>query len=80
MTTIRALLERAQQYFPAEIAGILEEVSPRVVAVEDHWASRITDTILSGLREAILWIGGGHGGGREEAVYEGLRDDGIRGR
>ncbi len=59
---------------PAEIAAIVEEVSPRVVAVEDHWASRVTDPALTGLREAILWIGSDHGGGREELVYEELRD------
>lgn len=59
---------------PVEITAIVEEVSPRVVAVEDHWASHIADPALTGLREAILWIGSDHGGGREEPAYEELRD------
>lgn len=54
---------------PAESAGILEEVSPRLVSVKDHWAGRIADPAVRGCPEAIIWIGGDHGYGREEAVY-----------
>ena len=59
---------------PAEIAAILEGVSLRLVAVEDHWASLVADPALAGLREAVLWIGRGHCGGPDEPVYEDLRD------
>ena len=47
---------------PAEIAAILEGVSPRLLAVEDHWASRFTDPALAEFREKVLWIGRDHGG------------------
>ena len=59
---------------PAEIAAILEGVSPRLLAVEDHWASRIADPALAEFRERVLWIGRGHGGRPDEPVYEELRD------
>jgi acyl-CoA synthetase (AMP-forming)/AMP-acid ligase II len=59
---------------PAEIAAILEGVSLAVVAVEDHWASLITEPALAGHREAVLWIGGDHGTGPDEPVCEDLRD------
>ena len=59
---------------PAEIAAILEGVSPRLLALEDHWASRIADPALAGRREEVLWIGYDHGGRPAEPVYEGLRD------
>ena len=59
---------------PAEIAAILEGVSPRLLVVEDHWASRIADPALAGRREEILWIGCAHGGRPGEPVYEKLRD------
>ena len=47
---------------PVEIAAILEEVSPSLLAVEDHWASHIADPVFAGRRETILWIGCDHGG------------------
>ena len=59
---------------PAEIAAILEGVSPRLLAVEDHWASRITDPALAEFREKVLWIGCDHGGRPDEPIYEELRD------
>ena len=59
---------------PSEIAAILDGVSPRVLVVEDHWASRIADPGLAGFRKSILWIGRNHGGGPDALVYEDLRD------
>lgn len=59
---------------PVDIAAILEEASPRLVAVEDHWASRIADPALASYREAVLWIGRNHGGRRGEPDYEELRE------
>ena len=59
---------------PAEIAAILEGVSPRLLVVEDHWADRIADPALAERREKVLWIGCGRGGRPDEPVYEELRD------
>lgn len=59
---------------PAEIAAILEGVSPRLLAVEDHWAGRIADPVLAEFREKVLWIGCDHGDRPDEPVYEELRD------
>lgn len=59
---------------PAEIAAILEGVSPRLLAVENHWASRIADPALAEFREKVVWIGRDHDGQPDEPVYEELRD------
>lgn len=59
---------------PLEIAAILEEISPRLVAVEDHWARRIADPALAPYRDAVLWIGREHGGMPGRPVYEEIRD------
>ena len=60
----------------AEIAAILEGVSPRLVAVEDHWAGLTADPALAGRREPVLRIGRGGGGARPDAPdYETLRDE-----
>ncbi|MCY4438861.1 MAG: AMP-binding protein [Deltaproteobacteria bacterium] len=59
---------------PVEITAILEGISPRLVAVEDHWASRIADPALAPYRDAVLWIGREHGGMPGRPVYEDIRD------
>ena len=59
---------------PVEITAILDEVSPSLLAVEDHWASHIADSVLAGRREAVLSIGRDHGRCPGAPVYEELRD------
>lgn len=59
---------------PVEIRAILDEVSPRPLAVEDHWASQIPDSVFAGRREAVLSIGRDQDGWPGESVYEELRD------
>ena len=58
---------------PAEIAAILEGVSPRLVAVEDHWAGLVADPALAGRGDRILWIGSS--GRPGEPDYETLREE-----
>ena len=60
---------------PVEIAAILEGISPRLVAVEDHWADLATGPALAGRREPLLWIGHGSAVRPDVPDYETLRDD-----
>ena len=60
---------------PVEIAAILEGISPRLVAVEDHWADLATGPPLAGRREPLLWIGRGGAVRPDAPDYETLRDD-----
>ena len=49
---------------PAEIADILDGVSPRLVAVEDHWAGLAADPAIARRGDRVLRIGrGGAGAG-----------------
>lgn len=64
---------------PAEIADLLEGISPRLVAVEDHWAGLAADPAIARRGDRMLRIGRGKGGlggggGSEEPDYETLRD------
>ena len=60
---------------PVEIAAILEGISPRLVAVEDHWTDLATGPPLAGRREPLLWIGRGGAVRPDAPDYETLRDD-----
>ena len=59
---------------PVEIRAIPDEVSPRLLAVEDHWASHIPGSVFAGRREAVLSIGRNHGVRPGEPVYAERRD------
>ena len=60
---------------PAEIADLLEGLSPRLVAVEDHWAGLFADPAIARRGDRMLRIGrGAGGGGPGEPDYETLRD------
>ena len=65
---------------PAEIATVLEMISPRLVAVEDHWAGLAADPAIARRGDRMLRIGrgggggGGEGGGPDAPDYETLRD------
>ena len=41
---------------PVEIADILDGISPRLLAVEDHWARLAGELVSAGRRERLLWI------------------------
>ena len=58
---------------PAEIADILDGLSPRVVAVEDHWAALAAASALAEREAPILWIGAP--GRPGEPDYETLRGE-----
>ena len=45
---------------PVEIADILDGISPRLLAVEDHWANLAAELASRGRREPLLWIGSDH--------------------
>ena len=58
---------------PVEIADILDGISPRLLAVEDHWASLAGELVSAGRRERLLWIGSDNNP-VGEPDYETLRD------
>ena len=58
---------------PAEIADILDGLSPRLVAVEDHWAALAAASALAEREAPILWIGAP--GRPGEPDYETLRGE-----
>ena len=59
---------------PVEIADILDGIRPRLLAVEDHWASLAAELASTGHREPLLWIGFGSNNRAGEPDYETLRD------
>ncbi len=60
---------------PAEIAAILDGVSPRLVVMEDHFVGLFADPALAGRPERVLRIGRSGGVPKGEADYEALRDE-----
>ena len=59
---------------PVEIADILDGISARLLAVEDHWAGLVAELLATGRREPLLWIGSGNDSRTGEPDYETLRD------
>lgn len=59
---------------PVEIADILDGISPRLLAVEDHWAGLAAELVSTGRREPLLWIGSDSNSRTGEPDYETLRD------
>ena len=59
---------------PVEIADILDGISPRLLAVEDHWAGLAAEVASTGRRDPVLWIGSDNNNPASEPDYETLRD------
>jgi len=59
---------------PAEIADILDGISARLLAVEDHWAGLAAGLVSKGRRKPLLRIGSDNDGRAGEPDYETLRD------